>query len=463
MIPLIRSASPQRPQDVVGEWPVGGPADVHAAVERGRAALPGWRTASAFVRSRTLHDAATSVAHASDDIVELMVREVGKPVTEARGEAARAVAILEFYAQAALDPEGDVLPPSMPGALLFTRRRPRGLVALITPWNFPVAIPIWKLAPALAWGNTVVLKPSPESTACAIRLGELLALPDGVLQVLPGDADTGSALVDHPGVDAVSFTGSAGVGRRVATSGAARGVPVQAEMGGQNPCIVLADADVPATAAAIAGSAMGYAGQKCTAARRVIAVGESSAGLTDALVASVEELKIGDPADADTEVGPLITSDARARVAAAVDAARGAGARLLTGGRPLDGDGDGWFFAPALVADVPDDQDLAREEVFGPVCALFSAKDVEEAVRLANGTSYGLVAAVFTRDLGVALDLATRLDAGLVRVNAPTTGVDFHAPFGGEKASGHGQREQGRAAREFYTTTATVTIAPPQA
>jgi alpha-ketoglutaric semialdehyde dehydrogenase len=456
----IRSTSPQRPGDVVGEWPDSGSAGVAGAVDRASAALATWSHATAFERSRSLGEAATRLRGAADDIAALMVREVGKPIAESSAEVARAVAILEFYAQAALDAEGEVLPPSLPGALLLARRRPRGVVGLITPWNFPVAIPVWKAAPALAWGNVAVLKPSPEATGCAVRLVETLALPDDVLQVVVGGADTGRALVERPGIDAVSFTGSAAVGRRIAMDGAARGVPVQAEMGGQNPCIVLADADVSSAAATIASSAMGYAGQKCTAARRVISVGSAGSSLTDALVTAVEGLKVGDPADGDTVIGPLITSAARERVAAAVEAARAEGARVLTGGGALGG--DGWFLAPTLVSDVGRGGELAREEVFGPLCALFTANDVDDAVQMANATRYGLVAAVFTRDLGMALDVANRLDAGLVRVNAPTTGVDFHAPFGGDKESGLGPREQGRAAREFYTTTATVTIAPPE-
>jgi aldehyde dehydrogenase (NAD+) len=458
---VIRSASPQRPGDVVGEWPDAGASWVAAAVERSRAALDSWRTEAAFERTRVLRDAAARLRTSAEEMADLMVREVGKPVTESRAEVARAIAILEFYAQAALDPEGEVLPPSAPGSLLLTRRRPRGVVGLITPWNFPVAIPVWKLAPALAWGNTVVLKPSPEATACAMRLAEVLGLPDDVLQVMPGGADAGRALVEHRAVDAVSFTGSAAVGREVAVAGAARGIPVQAEMGGQNPVIVAADADVEKTASAIANSAMGYAGQKCTAARRVITVGASTSDVVEAAIAEVERLKVGDPADADTVVAPLISRAARDRVASAVDAARDKGARVLTGGTAGSNGEDGWYYAPTLVTDVPDDQDLAREEVFGPVAAVFTAADLEGAVRMANTTPYGLVAAVFTRDLGVALDVATRLEVGLVRVNAPTTGVDFHAPFGGDKASGQGPREQGRAAREFYTSTATITFAPP--
>jgi aldehyde dehydrogenase (NAD+) len=453
----IRSTSPQRPDDVVGEWPDSGASGAGRAITAARTAAQAWSATLASERSRVLDEAADRLAAGAEDLAALVVREVGKPVTEALAEVGRAVAIMRFYAQAAFDPEGEVLPPSGAGSLLLTRRRPRGVVGLITPWNFPVAIPVWKLAPAMAWGNTVVLKPSPDATACALRLAETLAMPDGVLQVVPGAQGAGRAIVEGE-VDAISFTGSAGVGREIAVAATSRGTPVQAEMGGQNPCLVLEDADLPATADMIAASAMGYAGQKCTAARRVIVVGQTD-NMVEALAERVRSLPSGDPSDPRTVVGPVISSDARDRVIEAVARAREGGSRVVTGGAVF-GDG-GWFVEPAIVDGVRPDDELAQEEVFGPVCAVLSARDLEQAIEMANATRYGLVAAVHTADLGVALDVATRLDVGLVRVNTPTTGVDFHAPFGGARDSGIGPREQGRAAREFYTTTATITLAPP--
>jgi alpha-ketoglutaric semialdehyde dehydrogenase len=455
-VTTIVSTSPQRPDDVVGEWPDAGAAGAARAIHAARRAAEAWRRTTAHERGAALRAAADRLDARAEEFTELVIREVGKPVSEAKGEIARTAAILRFYSQAALDPEGDVLPPSTAGTLLYTRRRPRGIVGMITPWNFPLAIPAWKLAPALAYANVVVLKPSPMATAGAFGLASLFDLPEGVLQVVPGDVDVGRRLASGEGVDAVSFTGSVAVGREVTLAAARAGIPAQAEMGGHNPAIVLSDADVPAAVTTIAGAAMGYAGQKCTATRRIIAVGDAGP-IRDAFVDAVRSLSVGDPRDARTTVGPVITHEARERIVAAVERAKAAGARIANGG---DAPAHGWYVSPTVVTDIGDRDELAQQEVFGPVVAILSARDIDEAVRIANGTPYGLVAGLYTRDLGLALDVADRIDVGMVRINAPTTGVDFHAPFGGEKASSVGPREQGRAAREFYTSTSTITVFP---
>jgi alpha-ketoglutaric semialdehyde dehydrogenase len=455
----LQSRSPQQPDDVVVEVAEADAGAVAKAVERARAAGGRWAAASALERSAALSAATDALAGAADELTGLMVREVGKPVTEAAAEAARGVGILRYYAQQALDPDGETYPGPGPEALLMARRRPRGVAGLITPWNFPVAIPLWKAAPALAFGNAVLLKPSPDATAVALRLAELLAgaLPDGLLQVLPGGAATGQAMLE--GVDCVSFTGSVAVGRRVAVAATERGLPSQAEMGGLNASIVLADADPQRAATVVAGAAMGYAGQKCTATSRAIVVGDPGP-FTEALVAAVQGLAVGDPADKDTVVGPVITERARRKVVEAAAEAAAAGGRLLTGGQA--GDGAGWFVAPTLVDGLAPDARLAQEEIFGPIAVILPVADEDEAVRVANGVRYGLVASVFTGDLDRALGLAARLDTGLIRVNAPTSGVDFLAPFGGEKDSSFGPREQGKAARELYTSTRTITVLPQQ-
>jgi aldehyde dehydrogenase (NAD+) len=453
---VISSYSPQQPKDLVVEVPEQGADDVCAAFAAARRAQRDWAGGPAAVRAAALAAAADAIAAAADELAELAVREVGKPLGEAKGEVARSVAILRYYAQQVFDPIGSVHEPSAQG-LLFTQRRPHGVAGLITPWNFPLAIPMWKAAPALAFGNAVVLKPAPEATACALRLAELVApcLPDGLLAVVPGDAEAGQAVVAE--ADVVSFTGSTAAGNAVAQAATRRGVPVQAEMGGQNPAVVLPDADLDAAAAQVATAAMGFAGQKCTATKRVIVVGVADA-FREKLVAAVEAMAVGDPADAEVTVGPVIDEAARDRVVAVAEDAVSAGGRVLTGGRALER--DGWYVAPTVVEGVPGDHTLACDEVFGPICLLQTAADLDEAVALANAVPHGLAAGVYTRDLGSALSAAQRLEAGLVKVNAPTSGVDFYLPFGGEKASSIGAREQGKAAQEFYTTVHTITVAP---
>ena len=454
---VLQSRSPQRPDDLVVEVEEASPAAVAEAARRARAAGAAWAAASALERSAALAAAADALAGAAGELTELTVREVGKPVTEAAAETARGVGILRYYAQQALDPDGETYPGPDPAALLLARRRPRGVAGLITPWNFPVAIPLWKAAPALAFGNAVLLKPSPEATAVALRLGELLgpAVGAGLLQVLPGGAGTGRAMLEE--VDCLSFTGSVAVGRQVAVAATERGVPSQAEMGGLNASLVLPDADPERAAAVVAGAAMGYAGQKCTATSRAVVVGDPGP-FTEALVEAVRGLAVGDPADNATVVGPVITEPARRRVVEAAAEAAAAGGRLLTGGTA--GQGAGWFVAPTLVDGLDPGARLAQEEVFGPIAVVLAAADEDEAVRLANGVRYGLVGSVFTGDLDRALRLAARLDTGMIRVNAPTSGVDYLAPFGGEKDSSFGPREQGKAARDFYTSTRTITILP---
>ena len=462
----VVSRSPQRPDDLVVEVQEADADAVGRAVGRAREAGRGWAAASALERSGALVAVAEVLAGAAGELTGLMVREVGKPVTEAAAEVARGVGIVRYYAQQALDPDGETYPGATPASLLLSRRRPRGVAGLICPWNFPLAIPVWKAAPALAFGNAVVLKPSPEATGLALRLGELLGrvLPEHLFQVLPGGAETGRAIGER--VDCVSFTGSVGVGRQVAVAATGRGIPCQAEMGGLNASIVLADADPQRAARVIAGAAMGYAGQKCTATSRAIVVGDPGrcTEFTDALVEAVEGLQVGDPAEQATVVGPVITEQARRRVVQAAEEAVGAGGRLLTGGNPQNTqdtpDGDGWFVAPTLVGGLAPGARLAQEEVFGPIAVVLAVADEDEAVRVANGVRYGLVGSVFTSDLDRALRMAGRLDTGLIRVNAPTSGVDFLAPFGGEKDSSYGPREQGKAARDLYTSTRTITINP---
>ncbi|MFD9127052.1 aldehyde dehydrogenase family protein [Kitasatospora sp. NPDC059571] len=443
----LTSRNPAAPADVVITTGTPGAAGTLAAVDRARAAQPGWLAAGAAARSAALTRAAEAVEAHADELAALVVREVGKPLGEARGETARTAAILRFYAQAPYAPAGAVHETAAGPGLLLTRRRPYGVAGLITPWNFPLAIPVWKAAPALAVGNTAVLKPAPEATACALRLAELLDLPDGVLTVIPGGAEEGAALVGA--ADVVSFTGSTAVGRAVIAATAERGVPAQAELGGLNAALVLPDADIERAADDLTAAIAGYAGQKCTATSRVIAVGEAYEPLREALAKRL----------AAEPCGPVIGEAALDRLTGAVDTARAAGAEVLTGG--IRTDGPGWTFAPALLAGVPAGHPLLTEEFFGPVAVLLRAADLDEAIALANASRHSLAASVHTRELGTALAAADRLAAGMIRINAPSTGVDFHLPFGGTGSAAYGEREQGAAALDFYTASRTVSLLPP--
>ncbi|MEV7780345.1 aldehyde dehydrogenase family protein [Kitasatospora sp. NPDC088351] len=448
----ITSLNPADPADLVLAVEAPGAQAVRAAVGRARTAQAGWHAAGAAARSAALTRIAEAVEAHADELTALIVREVGKPLAEARGEVARTAAIWRYYAQAPFEPSGAVHEPAAGPGLLLTRRRPYGVAGLITPWNFPLAIPTWKAAPALAVGNTAVLKPAPEATACALRLAELAAaagLPEGVLTVLPGGAEEGEALVDA--ADVVSFTGSTGVGRAVVHAATGRGVPVQAELGGLNAALVLPDADIEQAAAHLAAAIAGYAGQKCTATSRVIAVGEAYEPLRAALV---KALGLVD----DTACGPVISAAARDRLTGAVASARAEGATVLTGGAVPER--AGWYVEPTLLADVPAEHPLRREEFFGPIAVLLPAADLDEAIALANDTPHSLATSVHSRSLDTALAAADRLDAGMIRVNAPSSGVDFHLPFGGAKGASHGDREQGRAALDFYTASRTVTLLP---
>jgi alpha-ketoglutaric semialdehyde dehydrogenase len=451
------SVNPHDPADVLGEWQQAGQAEAEAAVGRAAAAAARWREVPAAARGKALSDAAAALEQRSEEITSLVVREVGKPVSEARGEVARGVAILRYYAGAALLPDGETIPAAAPDQLLMARHVPVGVAALITPWNFPVAIPLWKAAPSLAYGNATILKPASAAAATALALRDILGpfLPQDVFQVVLGGAAAAGALIDHPDVAAISFTGSSAVGRQISRRAADRGCRVQAEMGGQNPSIVLADADLDRAATAIAYASMGYAGQKCTATSRVIVESAVYTSFRDRLAAAVDALQVLDPADDKTLVGPVIDDGSRASALAAVASS---GGRVLTGGKALDA--PGYYLAPTLVELDRPAGPLATEEVFAPVAALIRADTADEAVGIANGVRYGLVAAVFTSDLGNSLRLTRRLDAGMIRVNAPTSGVDFQAPFGGAKESSYGPREQGLAARSFYTESRTVLIVP---
>ncbi|MBA2274964.1 MAG: aldehyde dehydrogenase family protein [Actinobacteria bacterium] len=453
----MESINPHRPSDRVARFEPAGPDGVESSITRAGEAFGEWSAQTAIARGTALRQIADDIEGRAGEFAELMVREVGKPLAETQQEIGRAVSIFRYHAQMALAPNGLTYPAADASSWLMEKRFPLGVCGLLTPWNFPIAIPVWKLAPALACGNTAVLKPAPQATATAQLLHEIAKkhLPEGVFELVTGDAETGEPLVDNPGVAAVSFTGSVPVGHEIAKRVAGRGAKLQCEMGGQNPSVVLADADLDKAAAAIAFATMGYAGQKCTATSRVIIESSVYGAFKDKLVTAVEEMGVEDPSRETCKVGPLIEEAARQN---ALDAIQDSGGNVVTGGSPLDA--EGFYIAPTLVEIEDRSSVLAKEEVFAPVVALLEVGSPDEGIALANDVRFGLVAAVFTSDLGRAMEYSGKLEAGLVRVNAPTSGVDFHAPFGGSKESSIGPREQGLAARDFFTESRTLLISP---
>ena len=459
----IDDLNPSDSSDVIARVPHGSADDARAAVAAAAAALPAWRSITGPARAEHLHRWAGAIAQRSEELAQAMAREVGKPIGESRGEVGRCIVILRYYAGEAVRAVGDVIPAGLPGALQFSMREPLGVVALITPWNFPLAIPLWKAAPALAFGNTVVLKPSEMSSNMATLLAETAAsagLPAGVFNVVMGTGPAvGTPLLQAPEVRGISFTGSSAVGAVVARIAAERNIRYQTEMGGKNVVIVAADADLDAAAALTAAGAMRYAGQKCTATSRVVVDRKVESEFLDRLRAQVEGLPLGPVDDPASAVGPLISERSRDSINQAL--AESSPEKLFGGELPDDDRfARGFYFAPLVIRLADPSAPLAQRELFGPVLGTLVADDLDHAIDIANRTRYGLSASLFTRDVRTALQYVNRIDVGLVRVNGDTTGVDPHAPFGGMKDSSSGSREQGPAAREFYTETKTVQINP---
>jgi alpha-ketoglutaric semialdehyde dehydrogenase len=450
--------NPANPSEVVGEFPASGEEDVNLAVDAAAKAFPGWSTMPAAGRAAVLMRAADAIEGRVEEMAADMTREMGKPLREARMESARTAAIFRFFAGEAWRPNGELYEQSATGATLYTLRRPLGVVGLITPWNFPAAIPAWKMAPALMYGNTVVLKLAQESPLTGLHLAAALdeaGIPQGVLNVVIGrGSEVGTPLVSHPKVRAISFTGSVSVGRQVREEATALGKRVQLELGGQNPLIVMGDANLERAVEAAYAGAFWSAGQKCTATRRIYVEAPVYDEFRQRLLERIEDGKVGDPADPETEVGPLVNEQQLHDVLNAIEQGKGEGGKVLAGGERLDD--DAYLIAPTLFEDVADDAMLSREEVFGPVTSLYRFETLDEAIERANAVEFGLSASIFTSNLKATQEFVNRLEAGLLHVNSQTAGADVHVPFGGIKGSGFGPHEQGRAALEFYTEVVTV-------
>jgi alpha-ketoglutaric semialdehyde dehydrogenase len=452
--------NPARPAEVVAEVFAADAALARDAVAAARDAFPSWSNGPAPARGEILRRAADLLDARADDVGRDLVREEGKTLAEGVGETRRAAAILRYYAGQTLEPDGETYPSASGSTFLFARREPVGVVLAITPWNFPIAIPAWKLAPALAYGNTVVWKPAELVPLTSVHLVQALVdagLPAGVLNLVLGrSGEVGDALVGSD-FDALTFTGSNEIGRRLQLGAVERGKKVQLELGGKNPAVVLADADLELAAEQVARGAFLSAGQKCTATSRVIVERAALEPFTERLVRRAREWRLGDPLDPETKVGPLASEAQLERVSGYLDVARRDGATALAGGGRAEIDG-GFYVHPTVLADVAADSAVVREEIFGPVAALLEVDSYEQAVAVANDTPFGLSAALFTRDLGRALRFAREVRAGVVKINQESAGLELHVPFGGTKQSSSGSREQGKAAREFFTEWKTVYV-----
>jgi aldehyde dehydrogenase (NAD+) len=457
--------NPSTGTDVLAQIPEGGPAIVERAVDAAQAAARGWAAATGPLRAQLLYQAASILAELRAELGLLVAREVGKPLGEAMQEVDRGMAILRYFAGEAVRSLGEVIPAQQAGSLQFSLRQPLGPLAVVSPWNFPVAIPLWKIAPALAFGNTVVWKPAETASFSASSLVQVFAqagLPVGVLNLVLGKgAITGEALVQREGLRAITFTGSDATGMHIAEIAARQNRKYQLEMGGKNAALVLGDANLDQAARLIAAGAMRFAGQKCTATSRAIVVEEVLGPFLDRLRVAVRALPLGPATDETTAVGPLIAQDAVERVRNYATSGAACSEVLLGGSLPTGTlFKQGFFFEPTVLVGVPPDAPVAQEEVFGPLLVVQSVRTLEEALALANGTKYGLSVSLFTRDINAALEFIPAIECGMVRINGDTTGVDPHAPFGGMRGSSSHSREQGPAAIEFFTEMKTVQINP---
>lgn len=456
------NVNPSNLADVVGEYAHAGVAQVDAAIAAASAAFPAWSRGSVQARADALDKIGTEILARREELGTLLSREEGKTKPEGIGEAARAGYIFRFFAGECLRLAGEVLPSVRPGIGVEITREPVGVVGIITPWNFPIAIPAWKIAPALAYGNCVVFKPADLVPGCAWALAEILSrsgIPQGVFNLVMGRGSVvGEKIVNDPRVTAVSFTGSQAVGKGVALACAQRLAKVQLEMGGKNPQVVLDDADLDVAVNCALQSAFFSTGQRCTAASRLVVTQGIHDRFVAALADKIKTLKVDDALKDGTDVGPVVDQKQLEQDLEYIDLGKREGARLAVGGERLKRATDGFYLQPALFTESTPAMRINREEIFGPVASVIRVRDYDEALAVANDTPFGLSSGIATTSLKHAAHFKRNSAAGMVMVNLPTAGVDYHVPFGGRKGSSYGPREQGRYAVEFYTTVKTAYV-----
>jgi alpha-ketoglutaric semialdehyde dehydrogenase len=461
--PDIESLNPSDTRDIVAKAPADDGGLMGEAVAAADAAFPAWSQASPEVRSDVLDRVGAALLARKDEFGALLAREEGKTQPEGVGEVARAGRIFKFFAGEALRRTGLTVDSTRPGVEAATYREPLGVFGLITPWNFPIAIPAWKTAPALAYGNTVVLKPASITPAMASVLAELLheaGAPKGVFNLVFAGGKAATALVQDTRVAGISFTGSQGVGAGIAELAMKRQARVQLEMGGKNPVVIMDDADLELAVAGALDGAFFATGQRCTASSRIIVTEKIHDRFVDALAQRVSALRVGDARDPDTQIGPVASQSQLDTTSEYLGIAAREGARKVAGGEVLKRDKPGYYVSPALLVDTTLDMRVTCEEIFGPVASVMRVRDYEEALAAANAGEFGLSAGIYTTSLKHARHFTRHVRAGMVMVNLPTAGVDYHVPFGGTRKSSYGPREQGAAAVEFYTLTKTSYVRP---
>ena len=453
----FENRSPADRNDLIGVFPASGPAEVDAAVGAARRAFAGWRLMPAPKRGEILYRVGELLRKNKEEIARGMTREMGKVLKETRGDVQEGIDTAFYVAGEGRRLFGETTPAELPNKFAMSVRMPIGVCALITPWNFPMAIPTWKMFPALVCGNTVVLKPAEDTPLTAVKLVEILSeagVPPGVVNLIHGRGeDVGAALVRHPQVQLVSFTGSATVGREIAAACGQSLKRVSLELGGKNAQIVMDDGDLDLAVEGALWGAFGTTGQRCTATSRLIVHRQVAKKLTDMLVARARTLKIGDGLDESVDMGPLINEAAREKVLGYIDVGKREGARLLMGGSIYQSGscGNGFFFEPTIFDQVKPDMRIAQEEIFGPVLSIIEINSFEEAIEVLNGTAYGLSSSIYTQDVGRAFRAMRDIEAGITYINGPTIGAEVHLPFGGVKDTGNGHREAGTTVYDIFT------------
>ncbi|HEY0406815.1 MAG TPA: aldehyde dehydrogenase family protein [Pyrinomonadaceae bacterium] len=453
----VDNINPANTEDVLGAVRQATREEARSAVEAASAAFRDWRTTPAPTRGRIVARAARLLEDEKENLAQLLTREEGKTIAESRGELQRSINVTEFCAGEARRLNGETIQSELPANFAYTIKQPLGVVACVTPWNFPVAIPIWKIAPALVAGNTVVFKPASLTPATAVRIVEIFeeaGIPKGVLNLVLGSgSDAGDEIINHRAVRAVSFTGSNDVGIRMYEQVSRRGAKVQCEMGGKNPVVVLEDADLDLAVESTAQGAFGSSGQRCTATSRAVVVNDIADEFVSRIKRRAESMRIGDGADPDTEMGPSVDEGQFKTVLSYIDIGREDGAELVCGGSRAEGDGlnRGYFVRPTVFDRVTTDMRIAREEIFGPVLSVLRVKDFDAAMQAANDSEYGLSSSIFTNDATRIFRFVDEIETGMTHINSPTTGGEAHIPFGGIKSTGIGDREQGSTALDFYT------------